>query len=224
MIKNWRNRSSTGSRDNQNNRHVLAQASTLPNNFSFSFKNRQVNNRTAIRRHFNLPYSSVIQSDNDLNMHQSYEHEMHDIGSQKSRHSHGYKCNSDEFSTTNSNNAKKEKSKCEDADKVSSMLRHNKKELNCKYKVVFKSHSNHHGTTLIVNADRAAKNIPRCSGINDLRSVGTTTTSLTSSSVFHMNRSQMNGRTDNFHSVTDERSNKSKKFLSSLSCQTYREI
>ena len=224
MIKNWRNRSSSASRDNQNNRHVLAQASTMPNHFSFSFKNRQVNNRTAIKRHFDLPYSSVIQSDNDLNMNQSFEHEMHGIESQKSRHSHGYKCSSDELSTMNSNHDKEEKLKYEDNDKNALFLRRNKRNLNCKYKVVFKSHSNHHGTTLIVNADRAAKNIPRCSGINDLRSVGTTSTSLQSSSVVHTNRSKMNGRNDNFHSVTDERSNKSKKFLSSLSFQTCREI
>ena len=223
MIKNWRNRSSTASRDNQNNRHALAQASTLPNNVSFSFKNRRVNNRTAIKRHFDLPNSSVIQSDNDLNTHQRFEHEMHVIGNQKSRHSHGYKSSSDEISTMNSNHAKAEKLKCEDVDKIASLLRRNKKKLNCKYKVVFKSHSNHHHTTLIVNADRVEKNIPRCSGINDLRSVGKTSTSLPTSSVAHMNRSQMNGRNDNFYSVTDERSNKRKNFLGSLSCQTYRE-
>ena len=191
MIKNWRNRSSIAGRENQNNCHALAQASTLPNNFSFSFKNRKVNNRNALRRHFDLPHSSVIQSDNDVRMNQNSDLEMHCIGS--SINSNGYKSSSNGLSTA--------QLKCDDVEKIESILKHNKKKLNCKYKVVFRSHSNHHGTTLIVNTRRTEKNIPRCSAMNDLRSVGTTSTSLTSSSVSYMKGTHSNGRHDKFHSV-----------------------
>ena len=199
MIRNWRNRSSNASRENQNHRHAIALASTLPNNFSFSFKNRQVNNRNALRRHFDLPHSSVIQSDNDVKMHQNSELEMHAIGS--SINSNGYKSSSDGLSKAHSYQVKAEKLKCEDVEKITTILKHNNKKLNCKYKVVFKSHSNNHGTTLIVNAKRTEKNIPRCSAMNDLRSVGTTSTSLTSSSGFYMKGTHSSGRHDKFHSV-----------------------
>ena len=196
MIRNWRNRSSIASRENQNNRLGLAQASTLPNNFSFSFKNRQVNNRNALRRHFELPHSSVIQSDNDTKMHQNSELEMHGIGS--AINSNGYKSSSDGLSTAHSIQVKAKNLKCDDVEKIQSIIKH--KKLNCKYKVVFKSHSNHHGTTLIVNASRVEKNIPRCSAMNDLRSVGTTSTSLASSSFF-MKGTHSNARHDKFYSV-----------------------
>ena len=63
LIKKWRKKSPYSSCENQNNRPELVQAKELPNNFSFCLKDRQVHNRNALKRHFNLPISSVVQSD-----------------------------------------------------------------------------------------------------------------------------------------------------------------
>ena len=225
MVKNWRNRSSTASRENQNaHRQALAQASTLPNNFSFCFKNRQVNNRNALKRHFNLPHSSVVESDYDSKMHQNQEFEMQGVKNKNLSNSLGYKSSSDGLSASQSKQAAVEKLNYKDVDEIASLLNLKKKQLNCKYKVVFRSHLNQKGTTLIINTSKAEKNIPRCCGINDLRYVGTNSSSTTSSSVIYLKGGQALDKTLKFNSVAEERSNKNKLFLSTLSCQSCREV
>ena len=225
VVKNWRNRSSTASRENQNaHRQALAQASTLPNNFSFCFKNRQVNNRNVLKRHFNLPNTSVVQSDYDSKMHQNLEFEMQGVKNKNLSNSLGYKSSSDGLSASQSKQVPVDKLNYKDVEEIAALLNLKKKQLNCKYKVVFRSNLNQKGTTLIINTSKAEKNIPRCSGIHDLRYVGTNSTSTTSSSVIYLHGGQALDKNLKFNSVAEERSNKNKLFLSTLSYQSCREV
>ena len=223
-MRNWRSRVSRSSlsRENRNARQI-AQASALPNNISFCFKHRQVNNRAALRRHFNLALSSVAQQDSDLKEHQNLELEMKSIAHQSPKNSIGYDTISHGLSEAQAKQATVKRLNCEDVEKISSMLKLKKKHLNCKYKVVFKSHSNQRGTTFIVNASDTDNNIPRCTGINDLRSVGTSYTSVVPSSVIYVHGKQTKKGQMKFNSVADDKSNKNRQFCTSLSSQICKE-
>ena len=192
------------------------QGQKLPNNFSFCLKDRQVHNRNALKRHFNLPISAVIQSDSDLKVHQMLEKERQRIHDQNKSNSLGYKSSFDGFSEPKQVTI--ERLKIEDVKKITSTLKQKKNHLNCRYRVVFKSQSSRQKTTLIVN-NCAQTPIPRCSGINDLRKVGSTSMSLVASSATLSKGTQTKERHRNFYSISDEKSRKSKPFLSTLSCQ-----
>ena len=193
------------------------QAKELPNNFSFCLKDRQVHNRNALKRHFNLPISSVIQSDSDLNIHQMFEKETKGINDQNISNSLGYKSSFDGFSEPKQVTI--ERLKIEDVKKITSMLKQKKSHLNCRYRVVFKSQSSRQKTTLIVN-DCEQTPIPRYSGINDLRKVGSESMSLVASSASMSKGTQTKVTPKNFYSISEEKSCKSKPLLSTLSCQT----
>ena len=223
VIKNWKNRSSSSTRGNKIKHQAVAKASTLPNNFSFCFKRKQVNNRNTLKRHFNLPNSSVAYNAHDLIAHQKLELEMQELNNQNIRNSLGYKSSTDGLSEQNQITV--EKLNNEDIKKIGSMLKQKQKHLNCKYKVVFKSPSNQLSTTLIVNTKNVENTIiPRYSGINDLRQIGTTSSPLVSSSVTYINGCQSKREQVKFNSLSDEKCNRKKPFLNSLSSQQCCEV
>ena len=193
------------------------QAKEMPDNFSFCLKDRQVHNRNALKRHFNLPISSVIQSDNDLNAHQMLKKETKDINDQNISNSQDYKSSFDGFSGPQQVTI--ERLKIEDVKKTTSKLKQKKNHLNCRYRVVFKSQSSRQKTTFIVN-DCEQTPIPRYSGTNDLRKVGSESMSLVASSASLSKGTQTKVRPKNLYSISEEKACKSKQFLSTLSCQT----
>ena len=223
IIEKLRYRSSTATRENRVNHQVVARASTLPNNFSFCFKDRQVNNRNTLKRHFNLSNSSVAYNDNDVRGNQIMELKMQEIDNPNKKNSLGYKSSTD--GSYDYNQVTIEKLNHDDIEKIRVMRKQKKKHLNCKYKVVFKSQSNQQGTTLIVNA-KNEKNIiiPRYSGTNDLRHIGTTSSSLVASSVTYINGYQSKTRQVKFNSLSDEKCNRKKASLCPFSCQQCSEV
>ena len=223
IIESLRYRSSSASRENQVNHQVVARPSTLPNNFSFCYKERQVKNRNTLKRHFNLPNSSVVYNDNDLRDHQMLELKMQEISDQNKNNSLGYKSSIDGLSEQNQVTI--EKFNYDDIKKSGSMIKQKKKHLNCKYKVVFKSQSNQQGTTLIVNAKNEKSTIiPRYRGTNDLRLIGTTSSSSVASSVVYINGYQPKTRHVKFHSLSEEKCDRKKASLCPFSCQQCSEV
>ena len=223
IIENLRYRPSSATLENQVNHQVVARASTLPNNFSFCFKERQVNNRNTLKRHFDIPNSSVAYNDHDLRGHHMVELKMQEINNQNQKKSLGYKSSTD--GAYEHNQVTIEKLNYDDTEKIGSMRKQKKKHLNCKYKVVFKSQSNQQGTTLILNAKNEKNTIiPRYSGTNDLRHIGTTSSSLVASSVTYINGYQSKTRQVKFNSLSDEKCNRKKASLCPFSCQQCSEV
>ena len=156
-------------------------------------------------------------------MYEMLELEMQELNNQDISNSLGYKSSTVGLSERNQNAV--EKLNHEDIKKIGSMLKQKKKHLNCKYKVVFKSQSNQQATTLIFNAKNEENtNIPRWSGIYDLRQIGTTSLPLVAASVTYINGYQSKRGPVDFNSLSDEKCNKKKLLLNSLSCQECCEV
>ena len=198
------------------------QAQKLPNNFSFCLKDRQVHNRNTLKRHFNLPISSVIQSDCDQKVNQMFEKQRQGINNQNISNSLGYKSSFDDFSEPKK--ATIERLEIKDVEKVSSMLKQKKIHLNCKYRVVFRSQSSRQKTHLIVSTTPERTPIQRCSGINDLRKVGSTSMSIVAASATLSKGTQIKERHRNFYSISEEKPLKSKPFLNTLSCHPCEDV
>ena len=149
---------------------------------------------------------------------------MQGIAHQNLKNSIGYNTISRGLSEAQTKQATVKKLNCEDVERIASMLKLKKKHFNCKYKVVFRSHSNKQGTTFIVNSSEAEKNIPRCPGINDLRYVGTTSASLVASSVTYVHGTQTKTGQMKFNSVAEDKSNQNRQFCTSLSSPLCKEV
>ena len=214
-IKNCRNQPATTSRE-----HQIVQHAPIPDNVSFCINNRQVTNRNVLRRHYNLAKPSGAQSDNDTKLHHKLLFEMQGIASHDSCNSHGDRLSTYPLCETQRKQINLEALNCENAVVDGPELKNKKKQLKCKYKIVFKRQSNQLANTSTAIETNEDKTIPRCPGTNDLRNVGTSSASSGAQSCDCFRGTHLKAGNVKFRSVSEGKSKTQKHILSSLSCKT----
>ena len=214
VIKNCRNQQATSSRE-----HQIVHNAPIQDNVSFCINNRQVTNRNVLKRHYNLAKSSGAQSDNDTKLHHKLLFEMQGIASRDPSESHGNRLSTYPLCEAQRKQINLEGLNCENIVIDAPELKHKKKQLKCKYKIVFKRQSNQHLNNAIEVETNADKTIPRCPGTNDLRNVGTSSASSGAQSCDCFKGTHLKAGHVKFRSVSEGKSRTQKHILSSLSCK-----
>ena len=214
MIRNFRSQQASASRE-----HQIVQHAPIPDNGPICINNRQITNRSALKRHFNLTKSSGAQSDNDTKLHHKLLFEMQGIASRDPSDSHGNRLSTYPLCEAQRKQINLEGLNCENIVIDAPELKHKKKQLKCKYKIVFKRQSNQHLSSSIEVETNADKTIPRCPGTNDLRNVGASSASSGAQSCDCFKGTHLKRGNVKFKSVSEEKSKTHKHILSTLSCK-----
>ena len=206
----------------QTTRGAPKQLTYLPNNYSFRFNNKKVRSRNAI----NGPINQATSSFDEFKIkNQGLEFEMQDIKHDSTHIVRG--CTSSisgpSLPHIHHDNQQIDEIKSHDGERFSFRAKSNTNNgLKCKYKVMFKTHSNT-DTIVIVNALKTKKqscqpNIPRCPIIHDLSNVGTLR------SVVHITGTKHKRGCASCNSIADERHINYRMFSSSSSAPSSKEV